>query len=310
MPTDFLLVCFRLIWTKLDVRMADGNSHPFNTDVLAVETINQLQKQPTSLQQKTFASISRDLLDLLSSNHTSNHFFNSTDLSRHISSPAVSDDDFNRLKSLIRSTFWPINHHIRRQLWMNILTLNRVSTSKHSHPTQSSISSPTNPLDNHFNSLSSKFNQWPNFVDTTNLCLYHLTEPTGRGILQRILYTFALNHPDLTYCPALVPFSSLLLHYFSEHEVLFLINRLLIKHWLCGETRLQWEANCNVFKKLLKIYYVRSSWKVSWKNHSAFFVLVFRNLRRMLLNYVTQIAKNFIKNGSGGFFVIYLSLIW
>lgn len=235
--------------------MADGNSQPFNTDVLAVETIDQLQKQPLSSQQQ-YSSKTRDLLDLLSSNHTSNHFLNSTDLSRNISSPTISDDDFNRLKSLIRSTIWPIHHHIRRQLWINILTFNRVNSSKPIHSSQGSISPLPQPLDNSINSFSSKFNQWPNFVDTNNLCFYHLTESTGRMILQRILYTFALNHPDLTYCPALEPFSALLLHYFTEHEVLFLINRLLIKHWLCGETRLQWEANCNVFKKLLRIYYV------------------------------------------------------
>lgn len=237
--------------------MADGNSHPFNIDVLAIETIDQWQNQ-SSIQQP-FTLKSKDLLDLLSSNHTSNHFLNSTDPTRHISSPTVSDDDFNRLKSLIRSTIWPIHHHIRRQLWMNILTLNRVTTSKHSHPNQGSISTTPHPLDSHFNTLPSKFNQWPNFVDTTNLCLYHLTEPNGRFILQRILYTFALHHPDLTFCPALEPFASLLLHYFSEHEVLYLINRLLMKHWLCGETRLQWEANCNVFKKLLKTYSVCTS---------------------------------------------------
>ncbi len=233
--------------------MADGNSHPFNNDVIAVDTIDQLQKQSSFNHQQQHSSKHKDLLDLLSSNNTSNHFFNSTDPSINISSQTVSDDDFNRLKSLIRSTVWPIDHHIRRQLWMNILTLNRVSTSKYSqhisHTSQGPISTSSIPIDN-------KLNQWPNFVDTTNLCFYHLTESKGRLILQRILFTFALHHPDLTYCPALEPFSSLLLHYFNEHEVLYLINRLLIKQWLCGETRLQWEANCNVFKKLLKIYFV------------------------------------------------------
>ena len=243
--------------------MADGNSHPFNNDVIASDTIVQLQKQLLSnhQQQHQHTSKHKDLIDLLSSNNTSNHFFNSTDPSINITSQTVSDDDLNRLKSIIRSTIWPIDHYIRRQLWMNILTLNRVSTSKQNqhhihHPSQGPI--PTSPItiDNSFNSLSSKLNHWPSFVDTTNLCFYHLTEPTGRLILHRILFTFALNHPDLTYCPSLEPFSALLLHYFNENEVLYLLNRLLIKHWLCGETRLQWEANSNVFKKLLKTYYV------------------------------------------------------
>jgi hypothetical protein len=242
--------------------MADGNSHPFNNDVIAVDTIDQLQKQQSHQhQQHQHTSKNKNLIDLLSSNNTSNHFLNSTDPSINISSQTVTDDEFNRLKSIIRSTIWPIDHLIRRQLWMNILTLNRVSTSKQHHhnihhTSQGTIPRSSITIDNNFNSLSSKLDQWPNFVDTTNLCFYHLTESSGHLILQRILYTFALHHPDLTYCPSLEPFSSLLLHYFNEHEVLYLINRLLIKHWLCGETRLQWEANCNVFKGLLRIYFV------------------------------------------------------
>lgn len=238
--------------------MADGNSHPFNNDVIAGDTIAQLQKQTFHQQQQhQLNSKHKDLIDLLSSNNTSNHFLNSIDPSKSISSHAASDDDFNRLKSIIRSTIWPIDHPIRRQLWMNILTLNRVTTSKQSRnihqASPAPISTTSITIDS---SLQTKLNQWPNFVDTANLCFYHLTESKGCLSLQRILYTFALHHPDLTFCPALEPLSSLLLHYFNEHEVLYLINRLLIKHWLFGETRLQWEANCNVFKRLLKMYYV------------------------------------------------------
>lgn len=255
-----LFVYSRLIWTELDVWMADGNSHPFNSDVVAGDSLVQLHKQSSASLQPQPVSTSKNpqqkhLLDLLSSNNTSNHFLNSTDPSLNIFSHAVSDDDFTRLKSIIRSTLWPVDHHIRRQLWMNILTLNRVSTSKashHPHTTSVPISTPPVSIDQHLSPFSSKFNQWPSFVDTSNLCFYHLNDAPGRSSLQRILFTFALHHPDLTFCPALQPFSSLLLHYFNEQEVLYLINRLLNKHWLCGETRLQWEANWNVFRKLLE----------------------------------------------------------
>jgi hypothetical protein len=143
---------------------------------------------------------------------------------------------------------------------MNILILNRVSLSKqhhHGNPTsQTALTTTSVMIDNNLNSFSSQYNQWPKFVDTTNLCFYHLSEPTGHSLLQRILLTFALHHPDVTYCPALEPFSALLLHYHNENEVLYLLNRLLIKNWLCGWTHLQWKADCNVFKKLLRLYYV------------------------------------------------------
>jgi hypothetical protein len=150
--------------------MADGNSHPFNNDVIAGETIAQLQKQ-LSHQQHQPTSKHKHLIDLLSSNNTSNHFLNSNDPSINITSQTVSDDDLNRLKSIIRSTIWPIDHHIRRQLWMNILTLNRVSTSKqYQQKSQGPISTSSITIDHSFNSLSSKLNHWPNFADITNLC--------------------------------------------------------------------------------------------------------------------------------------------
>ena len=302
-----LFVCSRLIWTELDVSMADGNSHPFNSEVVASESIVQLHKQSTSASQPALTSKNpqqKHLLDLLASNNTSNHFLNSTDPSLNISSQAVSDDDFSRLKSIVRSTLWPADHHIRRQLWMNILTLNRVSTSKssHHHTTSVPISTPPVSIDQHLSPLSSKFNQWPSFVDSSNLCFYHLNDAAGRAGLQRILFTFALHHPDLTFCPALQPFSAVLLHYFNEQEVLYLINRLLNKHWLCGETRLQWEANWNVFRKLLRIYYVSSTDDARMERR----LISSRNRPQRRSIFATRTAKCSIKNGSGGSFVIYL----
>ncbi|CAF0933505.1 unnamed protein product [Adineta steineri] len=297
--------------------MADGNSHPFNNDVIADDTIVQLQKQ-LSHQQQHHQNISKhkDLIDLLSSNNTSNHFLNTNDPSINISSQTITDDDFNRLKSIIRSTIWSIDNSIRRQLWMNILTLNRVSTSKqqneHRHLSQIPIPTLSVTIDNSLFSLTSKFNQWPNYVDTTNICLYHLTEPSGRLLLQRILFTFALHHPDLTYCPALEPFSSLLLHYFNEHEVLYLINRLLIKHWLCGETRLQWEANCNVFKKLLKLYYksTADAIELRYPNTKIFYQEWFWWIFRYLpFSYLVKIMDCFFLEGPKILYRVGLALV-
>jgi hypothetical protein len=244
--------------------MADGNSHPFNNNVIAGDTIAQLQQQQVSHQQQQNIQKHhqhKDLIDLLAWNNTSNHFLNSIDSSISISSHSVNEDDFNRLKHVVRTAIWPVDYRIRRQLWMNILTLNRLSSSKQHNRThnssQTALTTVSTVFDSSLSSTSSKY-QWPNFVDKTNLCFYHLTEPTGRLILQRILLSFVLHHPDITYCPSLEPFAALLLHYHTDYEVLYLINRLLIKNWLLGGTRLQWEANCNVFKKLLRLYYVTS----------------------------------------------------
>ena len=297
--------------------MADGNGHPFNSDVIADETIVQFHKQLTTQQRQPPSKNQphKNLLDLLASNNTSNHFLNAADPSINISSQAVTDDEFNRLKSLVRSSIWPVDHLIRRQLWMNILTLNRVSTSKKQqashvhHPIQTPIPAPAIMIDANrspASSSSSKLNHWPSFVETSYHCFYHLTEPAGQFVLQRVLFTFALHHPDVTYCPAVEPFSSLLLHYFNEHEVLYLINRLLNKHWLCGETRLQWEANGNVFKQLLSSYYVSLMTTTVQLFHA---LDLSRNRPPRLCDYVSPIPKSSTRNGSGGYFVIYHSPI-
>jgi hypothetical protein len=243
--------------------MAHGNSHPFNSDVVAVDSIVQSQNQLSRQQERKVQKHHqhKDFLDLLFGNSTNDQLLNSNDSSFNVTLHTVSNNDFNRLKYLIRSLIWPIDHPIRRQLWMNILTLNRFNSSKqHNRERQTSQTALTTlsvTIDNNLNSFSFKYNQWPKFVDTTNLCFYHLTEPAGHSLLQRILLAFAVRHPDVTYCPALEPFSALLLHYHNENEVLYLLNHLLSKNWLCGGTYLQWEANCNVFKKLLRVYYVR-----------------------------------------------------
>jgi hypothetical protein len=239
--------------------MANGNSHPFNINVIAVDSIVQSENQLTNQQQQQQQEKikkhhqHKDIIDLLVGNNTSDQFLDSND--------SVSHDDFNRLKYLIRSVLWPIDHKVRRQLWMNISTITQTNASnRYVHEYQSSPSIFTTlstMVDNNLNSFSSKYSQWPKFVDTNNLCFYHLSKPIGHSSLQQILLSFAVHHPDITYCPTLEPILALLLHYHNENEVLYILNRLLTKNWLCGGTYLQWEANCNVFEKLLKNFYVR-----------------------------------------------------
>ncbi|CAM4812245.1 unnamed protein product [Rotaria magnacalcarata] len=240
--------------------MADNQNHPFNRDVIAHDRIKQLERH-LSIQEKEDISkhhqkkIIEELLFLKSRN---SYFSSSTDSFPSIALHSISDDDFNRLKYLLRSVVWPIDHHIREQLWISILTLYRISSLKenpHVAQTSQTVMTSSAMIDTNFGSLSLKYEHWPNFVDTTHLCFYYLTERKGQSLVHGILLTFSSCHPDVTYCPILQPVAALLLHYHNEYEVSYLLNRLLIKSWLCGETRLQWEAHCNVFRKLLKHYY-------------------------------------------------------
>ena len=242
--------------------MASSDSQPFNIDVVEIDSIVQSQNQLSYKQQRDIEKHHqhKDIIDLLFWNNRNDQFKNSTDSSFSITVHSVSDDDFNRLKYFIRSVIWPIDHPIRQQLWMNISTLNRVDLFKqknHGRPSsQTGTSTLSTIIDNNFTSFGSRSLRWPKFIDTNNLCFYHLTEPKGRLLLQEIIVTFALHHPDITYCPTLEPICALLLHYNNENEVLYMINHLFIKNWFCGSTHLQWDAHWNVLKKLLRIYYV------------------------------------------------------
>lgn len=239
--------------------MANDINQPFYRYVINDNLLTENLKPLTSQQQQNLQKHHhhQDLIDLLSWNETNSHALRATESSFSVTSHAVFNEDFDRLKYLIRLVFWPVDHSIRQNLWMNISTLNRVNSAKQrSHISQTGLTTSTMAVENQLNPLTSVPNQWPKFVDTNNLCFYYLNQTNGHPLLQRIISTFALQHPDATYCPTLQPLSALLLHYHNEHEVLYLINRLLVKSWLCGETRLQWDAHCNVFKKLLRLHYV------------------------------------------------------
>ncbi|CAF1272587.1 unnamed protein product [Rotaria sp. Silwood1] len=256
--------------------MANDNSHPFNSDVIADTTLVQIQKQLSFEQQQRNIQRhhrQRDFVNLLFLNNRNSNFSSSNDSSLSITSHSVTDDDFNRLKYFLRSIIWPIDHHIRRQLWINILTLNRISSSNQNHHAAS----------------------------------------TGQSLLHRILLTFASHHPDVTYCPTLEPFSALLLHYHNEYEVFYLLNRLLIKNWFCGETHLQWEAYTNVFRKLLKHYYKSSADIIDLRYKSAkvfYQEWLWWIFRYLPFSYLVKIMDCFLLEGPKVLFRISLTLVY
>lgn len=217
-------------------------AHPFNNDLVLFQSLIS-----STDQRKKIKSSNRyaNLLDLLETNNSNEQIFNSKSLSFTVSLQRISKEDFRKLKILIRSTLWPIDHLIRRYLWMNICTISRITDRN-----------PSSILVN--TQCASKSNQWPKFIDRNNLCFYHLNPSTGHAILQNILSSFALHHPDLTYCPSIQPLAALLLHYHHENQVLYILNRLLNENSLCGGTYLQWEAYAAVLEKLLRSFYVGS----------------------------------------------------
>ena len=238
---------WRNSFRKRFLSMMNEHLHPFTSEVIVPE------RHCSKVIQKS--SHSNDLLEILSSDNVHPHSTDSSDNSDE--SNRFSDDDLHRLKPLIRSIIWPVNDPIRQHLWRNLLVLTQLTPPKTSSfarlTSQTAATSISWIIDHPFNSHSLRSDQWPNFVDLTHLSFYYLNESTSRVILQRILWTFSFQHPEVTFAPLIQPLASLFLHYHSEAQVFLLINRLCKKHWLCGQTRLQWQAHVAALGALLLI---------------------------------------------------------
>ena len=243
----------QLIFRKSAISsMMNANAHPFSREVIFPDQFcsNAARK----------SSHFDNLLGILSSDSAHPHSIDPTDDSDNESNQ-FSEDDLHRLKPLIRSIVWPVNDPIRRYLWRNLLTLNRMGLPRTSFfarlTSQTAAPSVSWIIYYPLNNLTVRPDHWPSFVDRVHLSFYHLNETTSRVILQRILWTFSFHYPEVTYAPLIQPLAALLLHYHSENQVFFLINHLHKKHCLCGQTRLQWEANVSALWELLRIQDVR-----------------------------------------------------
>jgi hypothetical protein len=91
--------------------------------------------------------------------------------------------------------------------------------------------------------------------NNNHLNFYYLNN-AGQQAIKRILCVYEYNYPHVTFNPALVSISSLLLHYMQEHEVFAALCMISSTKKHLTESRLSWETNCSVFIRLLKSYCV------------------------------------------------------
>ena len=100
---------------------------------------------------------------------------------------------------------------------------------------------------NSSNNLSSNYNNHLNY--------YYLNE-NGKQAIKRILCVYEYNHPHVTFSPALVSISSILLHYMQEHEVFAALCFMSSTKDHLIESKSSWDTSCSVFIRLLKNYCV------------------------------------------------------
>ncbi len=102
-------------------------------------------------------------------------------------------------------------------------------------------------------SANSSTNLTSNYSNHLNY--YYLNE-NGRQAIKRILCVYEYNYPHVTFSPALVSISSILLHYMQEHEVFAALCFMSSTKDHLIESKTSWDISCSVFIRLLKNYCV------------------------------------------------------
>lgn len=100
---------------------------------------------------------------------------------------------------------------------------------------------------NSSNNLSNNYSNHLNF--------YYLNE-NGKQAIKRILCVYEYHYPHVTFSPALVSISSVLLHYMQEHEVFAALCFMSSTKDHLIESKSSWDISCSVFVRLLKNYCV------------------------------------------------------
>ena len=88
----------------------------------------------------------------------------------------------------------------------------------------------------------SEANQWPSFVDSSNMVQHYLTD-TGVKATCRVLNVIAHERPDITYSPLLFTVTAILLHYLDEAACYTCVSSLVTsKHRYIAQTMISHQA--------------------------------------------------------------------
>ncbi|RNA23566.1 TBC1 domain family member 24 isoform X1 [Brachionus plicatilis] len=203
---------------------------------------------------------------------------------RNLNSVDISQDELNlsvrlannrqqestRLKNLIRSNFWPINHPIRKYLWKCLLQRPQLNTNKENSKSNShlkNIDFSEFEYNKHLNQIFGKMREidisLPDFVNmntrqenSSDHMNYYFLNNKGKQAIKRILCVYEYHFPQVTFNPGLLSISSLLLHYMQEHEVFASLCYMSSSKEHLIESKTCWDTTCSVFTKLLKNYCV------------------------------------------------------
>jgi len=127
----------------------------------------------------------------------------------------ISSHDIHALKKLIRSHNWGLDHPVRSFLWKQLSSLYN-ARRRDSRPEDVILEKtpPTSPK------------KLPSFIDVTYCRFYHLNNE-GLKMVDKVVWSLARDHPEVTFCPLVFPMTALFLHFMSPIETFHCISQLV-----------------------------------------------------------------------------------
>lgn len=129
----------------------------------------------------------------------------------------LKNGQLKQVKSILRSHHWPIDHPIRKELWITLARYNRTENHDagyYGNTVNEQLGKKRTPV------------KVPSFVDPVYSTSYYLND-RGQKTVARILSVVCESRPGITYAPLLYPLVSLFLHYMSEEEAFNCVSDLI-----------------------------------------------------------------------------------
>jgi len=172
-----------------------------------------------------------------------------------------SPKDKKKVKKLVRTSDWPVNHEIRRSLWVTLCSA--IDSFKAASDDRGYRETVQEIFGN--GDVEIQINQLPSFVDCSNMVQHYLTDGGVKAVYQ-ILSVIAHERPDITYSPLLFTLTAILLHYVDEAACYTCVSSLVIsKHGYIAQTMISHKAQSLTLSELSSKY-VKSWYQLVLRN--------------------------------------------
>jgi hypothetical protein len=225
------------------------NAQALNTECIDVERFTKLNVNLEATNSSNVIKVFKTISKFNIEKEGNSFNLSKSSLTKLINESSKNRELNNALKKLLRINPWCVTHDIRQYLWKSLLLTNEESNLSLNYYEQ--VQTLLGSLNE--NVMTNEYPSFANFGDHSNF--YYLNSK-GKFKVKRILFIYSYNYPDVTFSPAIISISSLFLHYMQEHEAYQAICILFNKKDYLVETQISWKANCLVFNKLMKTFFV------------------------------------------------------